>query len=180
MKRIAFWLSISMVLSIACSTSVQLDIDNPLNNETRVSIDGEAIVLPPNTTTTLEVESGKHSIRLDNDSIIIYTFDKGQYLINPTLTDYLIEKIYFSKSGNPTLQAMFDKANRKTVTFLGYQFEGNYEVHNELIMPRDWHYKQRQAVPNTITVENKKFSASKNIRKLYAADESLQLLEDQQ
>ena len=180
MKRITFWLSINMVLCLACSTSVQLDIDNPLNEETSVSIDGETIVLPPKTTTTLEVESGEHSIQLESDSIINYTFDKDLYLINPTMTDYLIEKSYFSKSGNPTLQAMFDKANRKTVTFLSYQFEGNYEVYNELIMPRDWHYKQRQAVPNTITVENKKFSASKNIRKLYAADEFLQLLKDQQ
>ena len=173
MKKAALLLLLIAILFTGCSDNIQLDFDNPHSKERSVTLDGEVITLPPQSTVSLEVPRGEHSIKLANDSVISYSFDEDMYLINPTMTDYVIEKIYFSVSGNPVLQATFNKANRRTITFLGYEVQGNYEVFNDLIMARDWNYKQRQAVPEVISVQKKKFSSSRNIRKLYAADEFL-------
>jgi len=178
MKNTTLALLAAILLCWSCSDNIQLDIDNPSNNESSIVVDDQVFALPAKTTISMEVARGEHSIGLENDSTFQYAFDKDRYLINPTVTDYLIEKIYFSVSGNPTLEATFNRINRKTVIFAGYEIEGNYEVINDLIMEKNWHYKQRQPVPETITIENKKFSSAKTIRKLYSEDEFLQLLED--
>lgn len=178
MKKTTLLLCFCLTLCWSCSNSIELAIDNPLNKERSIILDDQVIVLPPQETTTIEVARGDHSIKLENDSIISYQFDKDKYLINPTLTDYVIEKIYFSQSGSPTLEAIFNETNRKTIVFLGYEIQGNYEVFNDLIMAEDWDFEQRESVPDVISVEDKKFSSSQTIRKLYAADEFLQHMKD--
>lgn len=182
MKRFLFFILTSIIVFASCSESadlIRLDIDNPTDKEHTVIVDSIVVKIPAYSYVVKKVERGQHSLTFFDRSTVEYNFDKDHYLVNPTKYDYLIEKIYYSKSGNPMLGNMFNKINQKTVTFLGVEITGNYEVFNDRIKERDWDFIQRQAVPESITIKDQKFNASKDIRKLFAADEFLKFLEEE-
>jgi hypothetical protein len=141
-------------------------------------VDSIVVKVPAYSYVIKKVERGQHSLHFTDNSTVDYNFEKDHYLVNPTKYDYLIEKIYYSKSGSAVMGQMFNKINRKKVTFLGAEITGNYEVFNDRIKERDWDVIQRQKVPEVIKAENKKFNSSKDIRKLYAADEFATLMQE--
>lgn len=174
MKKLIGLFYLAVFLFSACSEgTVKLHIDNPEKVEGTIELDSKIITLSPRSTTVVEVAKGNHTIKFINDSVTRYNFQEEQYLVKAKMYDYIIEKLYYSKSNNSVLVETFNKVNRKKVKFLGYDIVGNYEVVRDAIVPKDWDFHQREKVPEVITVANKKFSSSQFVRKLYATDEFL-------
>ena len=159
-----------------------MDIDNPTKKEQQITVDDKVILLKPQSTTTIKVERGYHNLYMANDSVMDYKFYEDHYLINPTSVDYILEKFNYSKFSNSNRDlsdALFNKQNAVEVVFMGYTIKGNYEVYNNVVIPKDWHFGPRVELPDEITVENMQFSHSRTIRKMFAPDEFIQYTKDQ-
>ena len=170
------------VLYISCADNIRLDIDNPSNEQEIVFIDDDEILLKPNSTTTINVERGYHSIKSSMDSVIDYKFYENHYLINPLLKEYLIEKVHYSKlseSARAESDSIFNDQNSHEVIYLGYIIEGNFEVYNAMVIPRNWTYGPRVELPSEIMVKDNIYAYSKTIWKMYAPDEFINYMNSQ-
>ena len=107
MKKIALLIFLSALLCVSCADLVQLDIDNPTRKEKQITIDDQVILLKPESITTVEVERGYHNLYMANDSVTDYKFYENHYLINPTGTEYILEKFNYSKFSNSNRDLSF-------------------------------------------------------------------------
>lgn len=150
MKNLIFITLLTLTL-VSCSSNVDLAIDNPSTEAIVVKIDTLLVQVPAKQVVWVEMGKGKHQVTLENDSIVTFDFQQEAYMLNPTLSEYIMMEEYY---GSPAFQnAAVSTIPKKKVTFLGIELEGNYEVVKNLINPVTWEYGPREALPEMIEVE---------------------------
>lgn len=150
MKKLIFIALLTLTLG-SCSSNVDLAIDNPSSEAIVVKIDTLLVEVPAKEVVWVEMGKGEHQVTLDNDSIVKFDFQQQAYMLNPTLSEYIMMEEYY---GSPAYQNLAASTiPKKKVTFLGIELEGNYEVVKNLINPVKWEYGPREALPEMIEVE---------------------------
>ncbi|WP_024480105.1 hypothetical protein [Cellulophaga baltica] len=151
MKIIFTILSLAIVLVSCSSNSVDLAIDNPTSSPVLLKVDSLEVEIPAEQVVWVEMGKGQHTITLENDSIVDFNFTADVYMVNPTLTEYLMSGEYY---GDNSTYSMYELTNaQKTVEFLGLELEGNYALITGLINPVTWDYGPREALPEMIQME---------------------------
>lgn len=177
MKKLALFTIGAVLLFSSCTNYVKIDFDNPTKTAQKVTFDGKEFTLWVFESVTRKVPKGEHTIQIGTDSVITYNFTEDEYLINPLRATYIIENVKYTSASFAQFQNMFDEANENAASNLGEDLAANFEVFDDLIKVRDWDFKQREEVPETMTVSSS--SVSKTKRKLYAPDELEDLLDAQ-
>ncbi|WP_340198902.1 hypothetical protein [Ascidiimonas sp. W6] len=150
MKKVLILLAICLVVS--CSSKVDLAIDNPTNEAVLISVDSLLVEVPARQVVWVEMGKGEHQIKLENDSVIKYNFTQNVYMVNPTLTKYLMYEEFY---GNTIYQNMHKSSiPLKTVNYLGMEIEGNYEIVEDVINTVRWDYGPREVLPETVMIED--------------------------
>ncbi|GAA5025319.1 hypothetical protein GCM10011506_09820 [Marivirga lumbricoides] len=150
MKKILLIAAFSIAL-LSCSSQVDLAIDNPTMNPVIVKIDTLAVEIPAREVVWVEMGKGKHTVTTEDNNTVEYDFQKSLYMINPTLSQYLeYQEIY----GRPSpFDQQINSNSEQTVNFLGMEMTGNYKVYDKLITPVTWDCGPREALPETIEIE---------------------------
>jgi len=151
MKQIFAFITLALLMSSCGSGLISVAIDNPTDEYVVVTIDTLTVEVPPYEVAWVDMGKGEHTVNFMNDSTVTYDFQQELYMLNPTLSEYLLyEEVYGSgnmaftpTSGMPT----------KTVTFLGMEIEGQYDVVNGLISPVRWEYGPRESTPEMIEMD---------------------------
>lgn len=151
MKKLFVLSILSALLLSSCSNTVDLAIDNPTKFSVEVKIDTLSVMVPPKEVVWVEMGPGEHQVTLENDSIIKFNFTDRLYMINPSLSEYLMYEEYYGPE-------MFQNSHASTlssqkVTFLGIEFEGNYRVINDVINKVTWDYGPRETLPEMVEVD---------------------------
>ncbi|MDR6967097.1 hypothetical protein J2X31_001104 [Flavobacterium arsenatis] len=150
MKKIVLLIALGLSL-FSCSNNVDLAIDNPTDLPVIVKVDTLTVEIPPREVVWVEMGKGEHQITLENDSVVKFNFQNSLYMINPTLSEYLKYEEFY---GNAMSQSMYGSSiPLKTVSFLGTEFEGNFEVVRDLINPVTWDCGPRESLPEIVEVE---------------------------
>ncbi len=147
-------LFICSVLFSSCSDNVDLVIDNPTTSAIEITVDTLRFIVPPKEMVWLEIGKGEHQLTLENDSIIMFNFTESVYMINPSLSEYLVSDEYYGPemySDNFT-----SKIPKKEVIFLGISMVGNYEVILDVITTVTWDYGPRETLPEKVEVDEDK------------------------
>lgn len=132
-------------------SSVDLAIDNPTERALTVSVDDLHVDVPPNEVIWVEMGKGEHVITLEDGSEHPYNFEKRAYMLNPTMSEYLVTESFFGTEASRVEYEL--KSPKKTVEFMGIEFEGNYDVVNELISEVTWDIGAREAVPMSVEAD---------------------------
>src|SRR6186713_1803923 len=91
----------------ATSSRDEVIIDNPSSERIVVKVDDQKIVLEKEVFKTLTLSEGDHLLKF-KDSSFPFTFKKdkkgqGKLLINPTRAIYVIDKTFYTRSGQDIL-----------------------------------------------------------------------------
>ncbi len=144
-------IAVLSVLLIACSNNVDLAIDNPTSEPVEVMVDSLRVEVPARQVVWVEMGKGEHQITLENDSIVKFNFTQDVYMVNPTLTPYLMYEEYY---GSALYQNSYiSSIPSKTVNYLGMEIEGNYDIVDQLINPVTWDYGPREELPEMVQVD---------------------------
>lgn len=170
MKRFLLLSIFATLLFTSCSDNVDLAIDNPTEFSIEVVVDTLRVVVPPKEVVWVEMGKGEHQLTLENDSIIKYNFTESVYMINPSLSEYLLSDEYY---GPEMFQDNYAATlPNKEVTFLGIPMEGNYDVINDVINKVTWDYGPREALPEMVEVD-----ADESYTSLVKAYDSVEFME---
>lgn len=151
MKQFLILSILSLVLFSSCSNKVDLAIDNPTDREVEITVDTLRVMIPPKEVVWVEMGPGEHQLTLENDSIIKYNFVEPVYMINASLSEYLVMDQYY---GPPAFQNSYASTlPNKEVTFLGIPMEGNYDVLKDVINKVTWDYGPRESLPEMVEVD---------------------------
>ena len=151
MKKLFILSILSAVVFSSCSNTVDLAIDNPTKFSVEIVVDTLRVIVPPKEVVWVEMGPGEHQLTLENDSVIKYNFTEPVYMINPSLSEYLVSDEYygpemFSENFSSTIP-------KKEVTFLGFPMEGNYDVITDVINKVTWDYGPRESLPEMVEVD---------------------------
>lgn len=149
MKKLLLFSGIIALLTSCGSDMVDLAIDNPTDFPVYLKVDTLEVEVPPKEVVWVEMGPGEHTITLSNDSIIKYTFYSGMYMINPTLSQYLLTETVYGSS----IYANMSSLPNKLVDFYGIELEGPYEVYSDVIVAANWDYGPREALPEMIEMD---------------------------
>ncbi len=151
MKKLLILSILSLTVFSSCSSKVDLAIDNPTDVSVEVVVDTLRVLVPPKDVVWVEMGPGEHQLTLENDSIIKYNFTESVYMINPSLSEYLVADEYY---GPPAFQDSYASSlPSKEVTFLGMTIEGNYNVLTDVINKVTWDYGPRETLPEMVEVD---------------------------
>lgn len=152
MKKLFILSFLSAVFFTSCSDTVDLAIDNPTEFSVEVVVDTLRVVVPPKEVVWVEMGKGEHQLTLENDSIIKFNFTAEVYMVNPSLSEYLLADEYY---GPELYQDSYASTlTNKEVTFLGIPMEGNYDVVNDVINEVTWDYGPRESLPEMVEVDS--------------------------
>lgn len=172
MKKVFVVLCIALGL-ISCGNNVDLAIDNPTSEAVFVKVDSLEVEVPAEQVVWVEMGKGDHSITLANDSIVNFNFTESIYMINPTLSEYLMYGEYY---GSQSWHSIYEKMSPKNkVQFLGFEFEGDYAVVKDVINPIIWDYGPREELPEMVEMEEG--DNYEILQKLYSANEFIELMQ---
>ncbi len=138
---------LATILFTACSNNVDLAIDNPTSSIVTCRVDSLYVEVPPKEVVWVEMGKGEHTITLSNDSVVKMDFQKSVYMVNPSLSQYLM---YESVYGNSPISSAITS---KTVNFLGLEIDGNYAVIEDVVNDVLWDYGPRESLPEMIEIE---------------------------
>ncbi len=139
------------ILMYSCGNQVDLAIDNPTEFPVEVTVDTLRVEVPAKEVVWVEMGKGEHKITLANDSVVSFNFTERMYMVNPTLTEYLVtEQYYGSAAYQNTYTGLLPN---KKVTFLGNEFEGRYQVIGDVINKVTWDYGPRESLPEMVEVD---------------------------
>lgn len=194
MKQIKYILLLICSLTlVGCfgSNSVEHWIDNPTADEIKIAIDDNEIIIPAKSGVNYKFESGKHSLSYNNDSVN-FTIDasKTSAIINPTLSNYVIYKIVFTKDsligaiGNSINSATGkkDDINYKTTVIINgesQEIEAPFTVINNLFINKDeykWDYSLNEHIPDSIKA--RKFKSKTIKTKIFHEDDFFNYLKN--
>jgi len=154
MKKYVLLSILSVVLFTSCDDTVHLTIDNPTEFSIEVVIDTLKYAVPPKDVVRLEIPKGEHQLTLENDSIIKYNFTDEAYMINPSLSEYLLSDEYYGPEMYK--DSYTSKLTNKEVSFIGMTMEGNYKVISDVINEVTWDYGPRESIPKRIKIDEDK------------------------
>jgi hypothetical protein len=174
MKKLAIAILGVLVLCTSCTDNIKLDFDNPTKEPQKITFDGKEFTLWALETVTKEVPRGEHTLQIGTDSVITYNFSEDEYLINPHRKSYVVENVQYSNAAFAGLQDRLNEVAENAAEYFG---QSKFEVFDDLIKVRDWDFKQREKVPEEVTIKGDSYSLSTSLRKLYAPDELEELLE---
>lgn len=144
-KSILFLFPIALLT--ACSNSTDLAIDNPTSDVVHCYVDSLYVEVPPKEVVWVEMGKGNHKITLDNDSVVAFNFTAPVYMVNPSMSEYLMyEEIYGTSMISSSIPT-------STVSMFGLEFEGNYKVFRDVINTVEWDYGPRESTPEMIEIE---------------------------
>lgn len=150
MKKTLLYLCISFFI-VSCSSNVDLAIDNPTDFPVEIKVDTLLVEIPAKQVVWVEMGKGEHQITLANDSVIKYNFTERIYMVNPTMTKYLLSEEYY---GSEMYQNTYSSIiPNKKITYLGAEFEGNYDVISDVITKVNWDYGPRESLPEMVQVD---------------------------
>lgn len=152
MKKLFILSVLSTLLLTSCvGNTVDLAIDNPTEFSLEVVVDTLRVVVPAKEVVWVEMGKGEHQITLENDSIIKHNFTESVYMINPSLSEYLVYDQYYG----PEMFAdnFASTIPKKEVTFLGMPLEGNYDVMSNVINKVTWDYGPRESLPEMVETD---------------------------
>ncbi len=151
MKKLFILSILFLTVFSSCSSKVDLAIDNPTDVSVEIVVDTLRVLVPPKDVVWVEMGPGEHQLTLENDSIIKYNFTESVYMINPSLSEYLVADEYY---GPPAFQNSYASTlPNKVVTFLGMEIEGNYDVLTNVINKVTWDYGPRETLPEMVEVD---------------------------
>jgi len=151
MKRFLLLSIFSILLFTSCSSNVSLAIDNPTKFSVEIVVDTLRVIVPPKEVVWVEMGLGEHQLTLENDSIIKYNFTESVYMVNPSLSEYLVSDEYY---GPEMFSSNFASTiPSKEVTYLGIPLEGNYDVIKDVINKVTWDYGPRESLPEMVEVD---------------------------
>jgi hypothetical protein len=142
-----FFFAFAAVLMTACSSTVDLAIDNPTSETITCHIDSLYVEVPPKEVVWVEMGKGDHTITLANDSIINMNFTESVYMVNPSLSQYLMYEEIYGNVPYPSSLPM------KNVEFLGMEMDGNYDVIENVVNKVLWDYGPRESLPEMLEIE---------------------------
>lgn len=174
MKKLTLLFIGVLMLFTSCESYVKIDFDNPTKNAEKVTFDGKEITIWAMGTVSKQYPKGEHTLQIGTDSVITFNFNEDEYLINPARATYIIEKVEYTSATFAQFQNDYGVSTNSS----NDDFAANFEVFDDLIKARDWDFKQREDVPETMTVSSS--SISKIKRKLYAPDELEEILKNAQ
>lgn len=150
MKNLLFFAA-ALFLFTSCGPSMtDLAIDNPTGSEVELWVDSLHIQVPANEVVWIEMGRGNHKITLPTDSIVDFNFTQKVYMLNPTMSEYLMYEELYGTS--PTLMLNSPISN-KTINYMGMEIEGNYELVKDLVNPIKWDLGPREEAPEMIEIE---------------------------
>ncbi len=149
MKKLLLFSGIIALLTSCGSDMVDLAIDNPTDFPVYLKVDTLEVEVPPKEVVWVEMGKGEHTITLSNDSIIKYNYIPGVYMINPTLSQYLLTETVYGSS----IYADMTSLPNKIVDFYGIELEGPYEVYSDVIVAATWDYGPREPLPDMIEMD---------------------------
>jgi hypothetical protein len=142
-----FFFALFAVLMTACSNTVDLAIDNPTSEVISCHVDSLYVEVPPQEVVWVEMNKGDHTITLANDSAINMNFTESVYMVNPSLSQYLMyEEVYGDMPYNSSLPM-------QNIDFLGFELDGNYAVIENVVNKVLWDYGPREALPEMLDIE---------------------------
>ncbi|WP_299113798.1 hypothetical protein [uncultured Winogradskyella sp.] len=151
MKKLFIFSILSTVLFSSCTSTVDLAIDNPTDSSVEIVVDTLRVLIPPKEVVWVEMGPGEHQLTLQNDSIIKHNFTESVYMINPSLSEYLVTDEYY---GPPAFQNSYlSSLPNKEITFLGIPMEGNFDVVRDVINKVTWDYGPRETLPEMVEVD---------------------------
>ena len=172
MKKLFILSILSVVFFSSCSNTVDLAIDNPTDASVEIVVDTLRVMVPPKEVVWVEMGPGEHQLTLENDSIIKYNFTEPVYMINASLSEYLVTDEYY---GPPAFQNSYvSSLPNKEVTFLGMPLEGNFDVVKDVINKVTWDYGPREALPDMVEVDADESYTT--LVKVYDAYEFIELM----
>ncbi|QLG46450.1 hypothetical protein [Costertonia aggregata] len=146
-------LFVLFLVVVSCGNSVDLAIDNPTDRPIQLKVDSLEVEIPAKEVVWVEMGKGQHQITLQNDSIVNFDFNQSVYMVNPTLSEYLLTEEYYGSNAYYQTYELTAAMRKKSVTYLGIEFEGNYDVVKALINPVTWDYGPRETLPEVVQVE---------------------------
>lgn len=165
MKKIKYSLLLVCGLTlVGCSepSSIERWIDNPTNNEIKVTIDGNEVTIPAKSGVNYTFEYGKHTLSYNNDSFDFIVkpakFAESGF-INPTQSNYLLHTVVYTTSNmdNKEYDKVIEKElNRIPVIINGQasEIELPVKIINDVFIERSnyrWSYSVDQPFPEEIT-----------------------------
>ncbi|MWN31429.1 MULTISPECIES: hypothetical protein [unclassified Gilliamella] len=197
MKKIKYSLLLTFSLTlIGCSepSSIERWIDNPTNNEIKVTIDGNELTIPAKSGVNYTFEYGKHTLSYNNDdfNFVAKPAKFGEPgIINPTQSNYFIHTIIYSTSDMNDEQ--YDEILRKdrqfhNIPIIVHGEETEIElptklVNDVLIEKSDnrWTYFYDQPFPEEITQDlklRKNQTYHETFKKLYRESDFIEYLKE--
>lgn len=171
-------LFVLFLLVVSCSNSVDLAIDNPTDLPINIKVDSLEVEIPAKEVVWVEMGKGEHQVTFGNDSIVKYNFDQSVYMVNPTLSEYLLTEEYYGSNAYYQTYELTAKMSEKSVTYMGIEFEGNYEVVKSLLNPVTWDYGPRENLPEVVQVEDGENYTV--LKKLLDPQEFIQMIQESQ
>ena len=151
MKKYLVLLALPTLLLSSCSQTVDLAIDNPTKFDIEIMVDTLRVSVPPKEVVWVEMGPGEHKLTLENDSVIKYNFTEPVYMINASLSEYLVTDEYY---GPPMYEDSYvSTLPNKEITYLGIPMEGNFDVVRDVINKVTWDYGPREDLPGMVEVD---------------------------
>jgi len=145
MRKLSPLLIVMVAILSACSSKVDVAVDNPSKEEVSMYIDSLHVVVPPKEVVWVEMGKGSHSVTVDGEEPVDYDFQKKFYMLNPTQSEYLMyEEIY----GTGMVTSIIPS---QPVTYMGLDLgEMEMQVVKDLVNEVTWDYGPRETLPEMI------------------------------
>jgi hypothetical protein len=154
MKKTVALLFLSTMLA-ACTSSLNVLVDNPLDSEIKVVIDEKTHVIPPLGSKLVEVGKGNHVMTYKNDRV---EFDIEGYMINmdfeivlnPTRSAYISKEKIFSVT-ELDFATIEHRLPLDTVRVLNVMsLIGNYRRVTDPVIISHWEYGLGEEFPDSV------------------------------
>ncbi|MCD7900460.1 MAG: hypothetical protein LUH22_11470 [Bacteroides sp.] len=105
-------------LNVSCGDSFkpswEYQVDNPLDTEIAIQIDGKEYKIPARTTQPIPITQGKHTLTYNGSSVNFVTkvnSNKSVTIMNPTLSNYMLHGYFYinEKAKNKDIQYIYDQ-----------------------------------------------------------------------
>ena len=152
--KIQFFIVLIAAFFMSCSSNVDIVVDNPSDAVVIVVIDSLILEVPEQEVVRIKLDKGIHTISLEGKDDIIFDFTEKAYLLNPTMSEYLLIKEFYGSESSYQEYENESMDSLRKVTFLGMELEGDYKVIKDLINPVTWEIGPREPLPEVVEVES--------------------------
>jgi hypothetical protein len=149
MKKWIFLLTVPLLVA-GCSDSRDYSIENPTDASMQVRIDEIAYDINPHQSKTVSLKIGEHRMEAPATGrikFIVYANRKGNGMINPTLSNYVIaNEIYVINDSKLKNFGTLDNL----VQLDGVEFRGPFTLANDLFIDNQWKFGVNESFPSSV------------------------------